>query len=72
MYLFHHRYQKRVYNIIDDVIEWDPRLALSGMMDGKPSEEVNVTVTETETDNNFTDGGDDKDMYNHEIPNQEM
>ncbi|CAH1436038.1 unnamed protein product [Lactuca virosa] len=66
------RYQKRVYNIIDDVIEWDPRLALSGMMDGKPSEEVNVTVTETETDNNFTDGADDKDVYNHEIPNQEM
>ncbi|KAM5584577.1 hypothetical protein ABKV19_004113 [Rosa sericea] len=27
------RYQKRVSNIIDDVLEWDPRLALSGMME---------------------------------------
>ncbi|KAM7502527.1 hypothetical protein LguiB_001431 [Lonicera macranthoides] len=27
------RYQKRVSNIIDDVLEWNPRLALSGMMD---------------------------------------
>lgn len=27
------RYQKRVSNIIDDVLEWSPRLALSGMMD---------------------------------------
>jgi translocation protein SEC62 len=27
------RYQKRVSNIIDDVLEWDPRLAISGMME---------------------------------------
>ncbi|KAF1881626.1 hypothetical protein Lal_00039842 [Lupinus albus] len=27
------RYQKRVSNIIDDVIEWSPTLSLSGMMD---------------------------------------
>ncbi|KAJ8751222.1 hypothetical protein K2173_016403 [Erythroxylum novogranatense] len=27
------RYQKRMYNIIDDVLEWSPRLALSGMME---------------------------------------
>jgi len=27
------RYQKRVSNIIDDVLEWSPSLALSGMMD---------------------------------------
>ncbi|CAB4308712.1 unnamed protein product [Prunus armeniaca] len=27
------RYQKRVSNIIDDVLEWSPRLALSGMME---------------------------------------
>ncbi|KAL9234781.1 hypothetical protein vseg_009609 [Gypsophila vaccaria] len=26
------RYQKRVSNIIDDVLEWSPKLALSGMM----------------------------------------
>ncbi|KAL8255836.1 hypothetical protein R6Q59_030903 [Mikania micrantha] len=64
------RYQKRVSNIIDDVLEWDPRLALSGMMQS----EVNVT----ETNNNVTDGvgnekvvedehdeiADDKDLYN--------
>uniref|UniRef100_A0A7N0UH98 Translocation protein SEC62 n=1 Tax=Kalanchoe fedtschenkoi TaxID=63787 RepID=A0A7N0UH98_KALFE len=31
------RYQKRVYNIIDDVLEWSPRLALSGMMDKQPT-----------------------------------
>jgi translocation protein SEC62 len=27
------RYQKKVSNIIDDVLEWSPKLALSGMMD---------------------------------------
>ncbi|CAM8964542.1 unnamed protein product [Rhodiola kirilowii] len=31
------RYQKRVYNIIDDVLEWSPTLALSGMMDKQPT-----------------------------------
>ncbi|GMH10305.1 hypothetical protein Nepgr_012146 [Nepenthes gracilis] len=30
------RYQKRVYNIIDDVLEWSPTLALSGMMKQPP------------------------------------
>eukprot|EP00252_Welwitschia_mirabilis_P018998 TRINITY_DN4283_c0_g1_i1.p1 TRINITY_DN4283_c0_g1~~TRINITY_DN4283_c0_g1_i1.p1 ORF type:complete len:368 (+),score=58.42 TRINITY_DN4283_c0_g1_i1:354-1457(+) len=30
------RYQKRVSNIIDDVLEWSPRLALSGKMQEKP------------------------------------
>uniref|UniRef100_A0A1D1XUJ7 Translocation protein SEC62 n=1 Tax=Anthurium amnicola TaxID=1678845 RepID=A0A1D1XUJ7_9ARAE len=29
------RYQKRVSNIIDDVLEWSPKLALSGMRDTK-------------------------------------
>ncbi|GAB4856034.1 hypothetical protein Ancab_024673 [Ancistrocladus abbreviatus] len=36
------RYQKRVYNIIDDVLEWSPHLALSGMM----KQPVGVNVTE--------------------------
>lgn len=27
------RYQKKVSNIIDDVLEWSPKLALSGMME---------------------------------------
>ncbi|KAF5748743.1 hypothetical protein HS088_TW04G00701 [Tripterygium wilfordii] len=36
------RYQKRVSNIIDDVLEWSPRLALSGMME-KQQTIVNTT-----------------------------
>ena len=36
------RYQKRVSNIIDDVLEWSPRLALSGMME-KQQTVVNAT-----------------------------
>ncbi|KAA8549756.1 hypothetical protein F0562_001226 [Nyssa sinensis] len=43
------RYQKRVSNIIDDVLEWSPRLALSGMME-KQQPVVNATEP-----NNFTD-----------------
>nr|GEX14626.1 translocation protein SEC62-like [Tanacetum cinerariifolium] len=48
------RYQKRVSNIIDDVLEWDPRLALSGMMDSMQSD-VNGTDT-----NNVTEGSSEK------------
>ncbi|PIA53615.1 hypothetical protein AQUCO_00900293v1 [Aquilegia coerulea] len=40
------RYQKRVSNIIDDVLEWDPRLALSGMME---TQDTVVNATETNT-----------------------
>ncbi|KAK4419574.1 hypothetical protein Salat_2370300 [Sesamum alatum] len=43
------RYQQRVSNIIDDVLEWSPRLALSGMME---KQVVNVT----DSNNNVTDG----------------
>ncbi|KAF9596050.1 hypothetical protein IFM89_006977 [Coptis chinensis] len=43
------RYQKRVSNIIDDVLEWSPKLALSGMME---KQETVVNATETNT----TDG----------------
>lgn len=50
------RYQKRVSNIIDDVLEWDPRLALSGMMDSMQSEEVNGTETINNNNNGTTDG----------------
>ncbi|KAF8398381.1 hypothetical protein HHK36_017308 [Tetracentron sinense] len=46
------RYQKRVSNIIDDVLEWSPRLALSGMMEKQQETVVNAT----ETNNHFTDG----------------
>lgn len=43
-----YRYQKRVSNIIDDVLEWSPRLALSSMMDKQPV--VNVTDSNNVTD----------------------
>lgn len=42
------RYQKRVSNIIDDVLEWNPRLALSGMM------EKQTVVNSTVSNDNFT------------------
>ncbi|CAL5433941.1 unnamed protein product [Camellia sinensis] len=45
------RYQKRVSNIIDDVLEWSPRLALSGMMDKQQT-----VVNTTESNDNFTGG----------------
>ncbi|KAL3647560.1 hypothetical protein CASFOL_008528 [Castilleja foliolosa] len=45
------RYQKRVYNIIDDVLEWSPSLALSGMM------EKQTVANVTDSTNNVTDGG---------------
>lgn len=50
------RYQKRVSNIIDDVLEWSPRLALSGMM------EKQTLINVTEGSNNTSSGED----TNHE------
>ena len=47
-----YRYQKRVSNIIDDVLEWSPSLALSGMM------EKQQTVVNATEPNNFTDAGE--------------
>ncbi|KAH9605815.1 hypothetical protein KSS87_020409 [Heliosperma pusillum] len=41
------RYQKRVSNIIDDVLEWSPKLALSGIM--KQADVVNVTDFHNDT-----------------------
>lgn len=49
-YFCFYRYHKRVSNIIDDVLEWSPRLALSGMMDKQ-------MANETDSDNNMTDDG---------------
>ncbi|CAL1391095.1 unnamed protein product [Linum trigynum] len=46
------RYQRRMSNIIDDVLEWSPRLALSGFMD-KPQDVANVT----DSGSNYADGG---------------
>ncbi|XP_010278967.1 PREDICTED: uncharacterized protein LOC104612993 [Nelumbo nucifera] len=45
------RYQKRVSNIIDDVLEWSPRLALSGMM-----EKQQTVINVTDTNSNSTEG----------------
>ncbi|KAJ6905208.1 hypothetical protein NC652_023078 [Populus alba x Populus x berolinensis] len=45
------RYQKRMSNIIDEVLEWSPSLALSGMMEKQP------TVVNTTEPGNFTDSG---------------
>ncbi|XP_048228681.1 uncharacterized protein LOC8274449 [Ricinus communis] len=45
------RYQKRMSNIIDDVLEWSPRLALSGMM-----EKQQTVVNATEPDEGIADG----------------
>lgn len=45
------RYQKRMSNIIDDVLEWSPRLALSGMM-----EKQQTVVNATDSPKNFSDG----------------
>ncbi|PKI42494.1 uncharacterized protein LOC116209835 [Punica granatum] len=45
------RYQKRVSNIIDDFLEWSPKLALSGMMEKQPT-----VVNATESNSSFPDG----------------
>ncbi|XP_071709344.1 translocation protein SEC62-like [Rutidosis leptorrhynchoides] len=60
------RYQKRVSNIIDEVIEWDPRLALSGMMDSMQSD-----VNGTETNNNVTDGSNEKGASTEDLGENE-
>ncbi|CAH9100056.1 unnamed protein product [Cuscuta epithymum] len=49
------RYQRRVSNIIDDVIEWSPSLALSGMMEkqnagNNVTEHHDSTATEDDAD----------------------
>lgn len=49
------RYQKRVSNIIDDVLEWSPRLALSGMMEKQ-------TVTNMTDANNITEGSSGEEI----------
>ena len=32
------RYQKRVSNIIDDMLEWSPKMAITGMMETRQNE----------------------------------
>ncbi|RWW22040.1 hypothetical protein GW17_00013783 [Ensete ventricosum] len=49
------RYQKKVYNIIDDVLEWSPKLALSGMMEKQHpvdnATDINYTKDESQAAN---------------------
>ncbi|KAF3796137.1 Translocation protein [Nymphaea thermarum] len=52
------RYQKRVSNIIDDVLEWSPRLALSNMME-KQQPVFNATQSNHSTDGTSPDSEDD-------------
>ena len=58
------RYHKRVSNIIDDVLEWSPTLALSGMM-----EKQQTVVNATEPDSNFA--GQSKNNPEGEAPTDE-
>lgn len=51
------RYQKRVSNIIDDVLEWSPKLALSGMMKQQP-EGLNVTDFHSNSTHESESGSD--------------
>ncbi|KAM7280518.1 hypothetical protein ACFE04_007652 [Oxalis oulophora] len=57
------RYQKRVSNIIDDVLEWSPSLALSGMMDKQ-------TANSTEHGENFT-GDNNKNLEDFTPPDDD-
>jgi len=53
------RYHKRVSNIIDDVLEWSPRLALSGKMQEKPL--VSNVVQDNDTAGDGSISETDKD-----------
>lgn len=59
------RYQRRVSNIIDDVLEWNPRLALSGMM-----EKQQTVVNATEHDTGFGDGSPEDDSGSETVSEQ--
>lgn len=50
------RYQKRVSNIIDDVLDWNPRMALSGNMNATEttSDPANDTTTSETIDHNHS------------------
>ncbi|KAK4408272.1 hypothetical protein Sango_0408200 [Sesamum angolense] len=71
------RYQKKVSNIIDDVLEWSPRLALSAMMEkqtvlnttgsGENVTDASNISTQNITQANDGDGGIMPDQYEEEI-----
>ncbi|KAJ4963033.1 hypothetical protein NE237_022972 [Protea cynaroides] len=64
------RYQKRAFNIIDNVLEWSPRLALFGMME-KQQNVVNATESNS---SNLQDSDPPQDYLSHSLdfpPTQE-
>lgn len=67
------RYQKRVSNIIDDVLEWSPSLALSGMIEKQPVVNItepidNVTDSKSSDEKLFSSGDlDDETISNEEV-----
>ncbi|XP_061367409.1 uncharacterized protein LOC133310494 [Gastrolobium bilobum] len=73
------RYQKRVSNIIDDVLEWSPSLALSGMME-KQTNVVNATgsadadsqPSKTPEHTAPPDDGDDAKTYTEQFSTEEV
>ncbi|KAG5138562.1 hypothetical protein AAZX31_08G325300 [Glycine max] len=70
------RYQKRVSNIIDDVLEWSPTLALSGMMD-KQQNVANATGSADASKNGPedaapADGDDAKDFMEQDNNTEEV
>ncbi|KAK4709001.1 hypothetical protein R3W88_029926 [Solanum pinnatisectum] len=67
------RYQKRVSNIIDDVLEWSPSLALSGIIEKQPVVNItepndNVTDSKSSDEKLFSSGDSDDET----IPNEEV
>ncbi|KAG2394837.1 uncharacterized protein HKW66_Vig0077880 [Vigna angularis] len=66
------RYHKRVSNIIDDVLEWSPTLALSGMMD-KQQNVANATgsAETSKTGAEHAADGDDENSFMEQYNNTE-
>jgi len=68
------RYQKRVSNIIDDVLEWSPTLALSGRME-KQQNVANATGSADASKNGPEDAvpadGDDAKAFVEQYNNTE-
>ena len=50
------RYQRRMSNIIDDVLEWSPKLALSGLMENQQP----VNITDAANNSSDSAGGPDQ------------
>ncbi|CAM8964207.1 unnamed protein product [Rhodiola kirilowii] len=59
------RYQKRVSNIIDDVLEWSPKLALSGMME---KQQTAFNGRDTTTNQTKTNNRNSEDMPQSDEP----